>query len=150
MTILVSGVQQGDSDIYTHTCIPTSHTHTHTHTLFQILFIIGYYKILSRVFPVLYSWSLLIISSIHSNMYILIPNSCFIPPRHLPFLISKIKMKVTKSCLTLCNPMPCSPPGSSVHGLFQARVLEWVAISFSRGSSQPKDGTHIAGRFFTV
>ena len=40
---------------------------------------------------------------------------------------------------TLCNPMDCSPPGSSVHGLLQARILEWVAISFSRGSSQPGD-----------
>ena len=39
----------------------------------------------------------------------------------------------------LCNPMDCSLPGSSVHGIFQARVLEWVAISFSRGSSQPRD-----------
>ena len=138
--------------IHTHVFPPLIYIYIHTyiHTLFQILFIIGYYKILSRVFPVLYSWSLLIISSIHSNMYILIPNSYFIPPRHLPFLISKIKMKVTKSCLTLCNPMHCSPPGSSVHGLFQARVLEWVAISFSRGSSQPRDRTHIAGRFFTV
>ena len=40
---------------------------------------------------------------------------------------------VTQSCLTLCDPMDCSPPGSSVHGISQARVLEWVAISFSRG-----------------
>jgi len=39
----------------------------------------------------------------------------------------------------LCNPMDCSLPGSSVHGIFQARVLEWVAITFSRGSSQPRD-----------
>ena len=46
---------------------------------------------------------------------------------------------VTQSCLTLCNPMDCSLPGSSVHGIFQAGVLEWVAISFSRRSSQPKD-----------
>ena len=38
---------------------------------------------------------------------------------------------------TLCDPMGCSPPGSSVHGILQARILEWVAISFSRGSSQP-------------
>ena len=42
---------------------------------------------------------------------------------------------VAKSCLTLCNPMDCSPPGSSVHGILQARILEWVAIPFSRGSS---------------
>ena len=39
----------------------------------------------------------------------------------------------TQSCVTLCNPMDCSPPGSSVHGIFQARILEWVAISSSRG-----------------
>ena len=40
-----------------------------------------------------------------------------------------------QSCPTLCNPMDCSPPGSSVHGILQARILEWVAISFFRGSS---------------
>ena len=40
-----------------------------------------------------------------------------------------------QSCLTLCDPMDCSPPESSVHGISQARILEWVAISFSRGSS---------------
>ena len=42
-------------------------------------------------------------------------------------------------CLTLCDPMDCNPPGPSVHGIFQARLLEWVAISFSRGSSHPRD-----------
>ena len=46
---------------------------------------------------------------------------------------------VTQLGLTLCDPMDCSPPGSFVHGISQARMLEWVAISFSRGSSQPKD-----------
>ena len=43
--------------------------------------------------------------------------------------------EVAQSCPTLCDPMDCSLPGSSVHGIFQARVLEWIAISFSRGSS---------------
>ena len=60
---------------------------------------------------------------------------------------------VAQSCLTLCYPMDCSPPGSSVHGIFQARILEWVAISFSRGSFGLRDPTQvsrIAGRFFTV
>ena len=55
------------------------------------------------------------------------------------------------SCIQLCDPMDCSPPGSSVHGILQARILEWVAISFSRESSRPSDRTHvsyIAGRFF--
>ena len=61
--------------------------------------------------------------------------------------------EVTQSCPTLCDPMDCSLPGSSVHGIFQARVLEWVVISFSRGSSQPRDQTQVsctAGRRFTV
>ena len=47
------------------------------------------------------------------------------------------------SCVWLCDPMECNLPGSSVHGIFQARVLEWVAISFSRGPSWPRDQTHI-------
>ena len=46
-----------------------------------------------------------------------------------------------QSCQTLCDPMDCSPPGSPVHGISQARILEWVAISSSRGSSQPRDRT---------
>ena len=45
---------------------------------------------------------------------------------------AKAFVLVTQSCLTLCDPMDCSPPGSSVPGILQARVLEWVAISFSR------------------
>ena len=55
-----------------------------------------------------------------------------------------------------CNPMHCSPPGSSVHGIFQTRILEWVAMPSSRGSSWPSDQTHvscgscIAGGFFTT
>ena len=47
-------------------------------------------------------------------------------------------------CPTLCDPMDCSPPGSSIHGISQARILEWVAISYSRGSSRPRDQTHIS------
>ena len=49
--------------------------------------------------------------------------------------------EVAQSCPTLCNPMDCGPPGSSVRGLLQARMLEWVAISFSRGSPWPRDWT---------
>ena len=48
-----------------------------------------------------------------------------------------------QSCLTLCNPMDCSPPASSDHGIFQA-MLEWVALSFSRGSSHPGDQTRLS------
>ena len=61
-------------------------------------------------------------------------------------------MLVAQLWTTLCDPMEYSPPGSSVHGILQARILEWVAISFSKGSSQPRDWTwvsHFAGTFFT-
>ena len=60
---------------------------------------------------------------------------------------------VTQSCLTLCDPMNYSPPGSSALGIFQERILEWVAMPSSRGSSQPRDRTQvscIAGRFFII
>ena len=62
-------------------------------------------------------------------------------------LINVVKVKVAQSCLTLCNPMDYA-----VHGILQARILEWVASPFSRGSFQLRDGTqvsHIAGGFFT-
>ena len=71
---------------------------------------------------------------------------------YFTFLIVKVS-EVAQSCLTLCDPVDCSPPGSSIHGFSQARILEWVAISFSRGSSWPRNQTHIsliAGRCFNL
>ena len=65
----------------------------------------------------------------------------------------RVYVSVTQSCLTLCDPMDCSPPGSSVHGILQARILEQVAIPFSRESSWPRDRncvSCIADRFFTI
>ena len=73
-----------------------------------------------------------------------------------PFIcvfLKKSESEVAQSCPVLCDPMDCSLPGSSVHGIFQARVLEWAAISFSRGSSQPRDRTWVscmANRCFTT
>ena len=64
------------------------------------------------------------------------------------YLWGESESEVT-ACPTFCDPMDCSLPGSSVHGIFQAIALEWIAISFSRGSSQPRDWTrvsHIVGR----
>ena len=61
--------------------------------------------------------------------------------------------QVTQLCPTLCDPMDCSLPGSSTHGIFQARILEWVAISFSRGTSWPRDRSQVScivGRHFIV
>ena len=61
--------------------------------------------------------------------------------------------EVVQSCATFCDPMDCNLPGSFIQGIFQARILEWAAISFSSGSSQPRDWTQvscIAGRPFTI
>ena len=65
----------------------------------------------------------------------------------------KVKVFFAQPCLTLCDHVDCSSPGPSVHGILQARILEWLAIPFSRGSSQPRDRTWvscIAGRFFII
>ena len=83
----------------------------------------------------------------YSSMYLSVTISKFIPP-HFPsgnrkfvFYIcdSNSSSVVAQSCPTLCNLMDCSPPGSSVHEILQARILEWVAIPFFRGSSQSRE-----------
>src|SRR5574338_822308 len=73
------------------------------------------------------------------------------------FLLQCMKVEseseVTQSCLTLSDPMDCNLPGSSVHGILQARTLEWVASPVARGCSQLREQTqfsHVAGRFFTI
>ena len=68
-------------------------------------------------------------------------------------MLYTVSGKSLQLCPTLCNPMDCSPPGSSVHGILQARILEWVAMPSSRGSFPPRYGTHfscIAGEFFST
>ena len=83
-------------------------------------------------------------------------NATEVMPYPFQYIIIKSMMVVgglvTKSCPTLCNPMDCNLPGYFVYKFLQTRILEWVAISFSIGSSQPRDQTHvscIAGGFFT-
>ena len=69
------------------------------------------------------------------------------------FIINTKWSEVAQWCPTLCDPVIYSPPGSSLHGILQARILEWVAISFSRGSSRPRDQarvSRIAGRRFNL
>ena len=87
---------------------------------------------------------------------VLIGFSDFLPPPgpSFPFSHRGGGSLITTLYPTLCDPTDCSPPGSSVHGILQARILEWVVISFSRGSSQPRDQTLqavscIMGRFST-
>ena len=86
------------------------------------------------------------------NPGLLVPEILSVP--RIPFLWGLLYLVlVTQSCLTLCDPLDCSPPGSSIHGIFQARILEQVAISFARGIFLTRDRTHvscvscIAGRF---
>ena len=65
----------------------------------------------------------------------------------------KVELLVTQLCPTLCNPIDCSPPGSSVHEIIQARIRDWAVIPFSRGSSQSRNRTQvscIADRLFTI
>ena len=66
-------------------------------------------------------------------------------------LFECLHAQLLESCPTLCDPMDSSPPSFSVHGILQAGILKWVAISSSRGSSQPRDQTHgsCIGRFLT-
>ena len=58
--------------------------------------------------------------------------------------VGLVLMLSAQLCTTLCEPMDCSPPGSSIHGIFQTRILEWVAVSFSRVSSRPRDQTRFS------
>ncbi|XDA77321.1 hypothetical protein R6Z07F_007455 [Ovis aries] len=97
-------------------------------------------------------FTILATGEIHNTVYTV----CVAPLFTWSFSLKSSEVKsseVAQSCLTLCDPMDCSPPGSSVHEIFQARILEWVAISFSRGSPQPRDRTRvslIAGRSFIL
>ena len=71
----------------------------------------------------------------------------------ITLLVCESESEVAQSCPTVCNPVDCSPPGSSIHGILQARILECVAISFSRGSSWPRDRTQVScitGRCFNL
>ena len=68
---------------------------------------------------------------------------CFWNHRCIWLINSVCVCSVIQSCLTLCHPLDCSPTGSSLHGIFQARILEWVAICYSMGSSPPRDRTCI-------
>ena len=93
------------------------------------------------------------LSTLHMVMYMFpccslhVSHPSFIHGVHTPFLCLRrhygVCAKSLQSCPALCDPMDCSPPGSSVHGVLQARILEWVVMPSSRGSSQPRDRTCI-------
>ena len=78
----------------------------------------------------------------------------YLPKETKDLYISSVQFSsVAQSCLTLCDPVDCNLLGFSIHGILQARILEWIAISFSRGSSRPRDRTWIScigGRRFNL
>ena len=127
-----------------------SHTHTHTHRCFFIWNIITFKNTIS-VCILKYLWKKTPSFELtpHIRMYI---TWLVMQEKMIHFKLCKYKV-FTQLCLTLCDPMDCSPPGSSVHVILQARILESVAIPFSRGSSQLRDQTQVSrtvGRFFTI
>ena len=108
---------------------------------------------------VLRGWRLILITetclenSLHIYVYISMTYTSAISFLNNTDNQNESESEIAQSCPTLCDPIKCSLPGSSIHGIFQARVLEWVAISFSRGSSRPRDRTqvsHVAGRQFNI
>ena len=133
------------SKIYTQppTCIqPIYRPEKGFHLTCIAIFILYYIRKVCKhsysYFP--YTWLLVLLSS------------CW---RHQCSFLSCLycRSEVAQSCTTVCDPIDCSLPGSSVHGIFQARILEWVAVSFSRGSSRPGEQTQvprIAARRFTL
>ena len=74
--------------------------------------------------------------------YVNLPLPVPCPLDQVPVL--QLSCPVAQLCLTVCDPTDCNLPGSSVHGILQARVLEWVAISYFQGSFQPRDRTHVS------
>ena len=106
--------------------------------------------LISNTFP--YIFNSLLIILLWANLCFQLSTSLWDKKIHKSMKVYYV-CEVAQSCLTLCNPMDCSLPGSSVHGIFQAIVLEWTAISFSKGSSQLRDQTQVSrieGRRFNL
>ena len=108
----------------------------------DILFVRGYsiQSVATAMFP---SWKL----------YFIQPGQRYEWSHSFSTISTMSENEVAQSSLTLCDPIDCSLPDFSVHGIFQTRVLEWVVISFSRGSSWPRDQTQVSrivGRRFTL
>ena len=116
-----------------------THTHTHTHTHYDHV----------TVLPCDFNWFPLI-KEFYLITHSVSSQELYFNRKFYRFFSNSMKVLVAQSCATLCDSMDFSPPGSSVHGILQAKILQWVAISFFTGSSRPRGQTCIAGRFFTV
>ena len=104
--------------------------------------------------PLTYSFGINHLTDILLFLSLVLLYNCMNHSKNSEGLVDKKKsvhVLVTQSCPILCNPMDCSPPGSTVQRIFQARILEWIAIPFSRGFSQARDQTWVsctAGGYF--
>ena len=128
--------------MYTHTYIYTHTQYTHSHSIYDKD---GFWEQLVKDDSFLEHGPC-------NSLSIWVKKKCIMASA---FYHAFVHAKVLQSCPALCNPMDCSPPGSCVYGIHQTRILEWVAMPFSRGSSWLRDRTHIcssciAGRFFTT
>ena len=127
-------------------CVTHTHryTHTHTHTHKYIHSSIDGHLDYFHTLTIINNAAINI--GVHISLWINVVCVC---------LCVCVCAQLLQLCLTLCDSTDCSPPGPSVHGILQARILEWVAMFSSRGSCQPRDQTHIlciscsASRFFT-
>ena len=101
-------------------------------TEFRVLFpLIKYVYMEVALLRQCYSkWRIILISSLKNSQ--------------VKYVCACMHVKSLQSCVTLCDSMDCSPPGSSVHGILQATILEWIAMPSSRGSSRPRDRTHVS------
>ena len=103
----------------------------------SIVYIMEYYSFTNKkeILPFETTWM---------NLEVIMVNEINQTEKDKYYMISLICAKSFQLCLTLCDPMDCSLVGLSVHGIFQARILEWVAMLSFRGSSQPRDRTHVS------
>ena len=109
-------------------------------------------QLLSIRVTLFYSWGCYKIARLRNSPLAFCCQQSMLPPKSGVLVIAKSLKKISlqlcakslQSCLTLCNPMDCSLPGVFVHGILQAIILEWVAISFSRRSSRPRDWTSVS------
>ena len=115
-------------------------------TIFLFSHILSLFLSFSLLTPFLQTLCPSLIQSQHLLLSLFGKNLCMFLTAHSLFTSLSVARicSFAQLCLTLCDPLDCSLPGSSVHGSFQARILEWIAISSSKGSSQPKDRTCIS------
>ena len=132
--------------IYTHIYINT-YTHTYIHIAYALYTHVYVYLCIAIIYMYTSPNYICTLNTYIGSMciYIYIYVYIYTHTKNVFQILYQLTLcSVTKLCPTLCNPMECSLLGSSVHGIFQARILKWAAIWYSRGSSWPRDQTHVS------